>query len=77
MAASRQAWCRKELRILISYSEGRQEKTGFQAARTRVLKPVSTMITLPPTGPHLLIVPLPGAKHIQAITLCNPKGLRT
>jgi hypothetical protein len=30
-----------------SCSEGKQEKTGFQGARVRVLKPISTMTYFP------------------------------
>ena len=44
----------------ISCSESKQEKTDFQAAKLRVLKPTPTNDT-PPTGPHLLIV------HVQPI----------
>jgi hypothetical protein len=29
----------KELRVLLLFSKGKQEKTGFQAARKRVSKP--------------------------------------
>jgi hypothetical protein len=37
MAASRQAWCRRSWEFYI-FIQRQTEKTGFQAARTRVLK---------------------------------------
>ena len=42
-----------------SCSEGKQEKTGFQEARTRVLQPIPTRDTSTPTRQRLLMVPLP------------------
>jgi hypothetical protein len=47
-----------------SSSKSCYQNTGFQAARMRVLKPqghtYSNKTTPTPTGPHPLIVPLPG-----------------
>jgi hypothetical protein len=56
-----------------SSSEGCKEKTGFQAARMRVLKPTPTVThsnkaTPTSTGPHLLNSATPWAKNIQTMT---------
>ena len=63
----------EELRVLHLHLKAVEEKTGFQAARIRVLKPMPTVAHLlqqghahsnkatpTPTRPHPLIVPLPG-----------------
>jgi len=42
MAASRQAWCRRSRDFYIFF-KGKQ-KTGFQAARKRVLKLIPTVL---------------------------------
>ena len=49
-----------------SCSKSKQEKTDFQAAKMRFLKPTLTE-TLPPIRPHLLIVTLLGL-NIQTTT---------
>jgi hypothetical protein len=58
----------EELRILCLHlkAASRIRTTDFQAARTRVLKPTAKITHLPPkghtlsSGPHLLLMPLPG-----------------
>ena len=60
-----------------SCSKGKQEKTGFQAARTQ-LKAQAHSDTLPPARPHLQIVPLPGPcifKLLQVQTHLKPFAL--
>jgi hypothetical protein len=47
-----------------SLSEGCYWKTGFQAARIRIIKPIPTVIQL--LRPDLLIVPLPGSRKYKA-----------
>ena len=62
----------EELRVLHLHLKAAKWKTDFQAAMVRVLKPTPTVTHLlqqghtysnratpTPTGPHLLIVPLP------------------
>jgi hypothetical protein len=44
--ASKQAWCRKNFTAPTPSSEDLWEKTGFQAARMRVLKPTPTVTNL-------------------------------
>ena len=44
-----------------SCSKGKQEKTGFQSARMRLLKLTAHSDTPIPTKPYLLILPLPGS----------------
>ena len=55
-----------------SSSEVCYQNTGFQAARMRVLKLIPTLntysnkVTPTPTGPQLLIVPLPGPSKYKS-----------
>jgi hypothetical protein len=68
----------EELRVL--HLEGKQEKTGFQAARMRVLKPRPTMThflheaTSTPTNAYLYIVPLHGPSI--STTPTHPQNLQ-
>jgi hypothetical protein len=60
-----------------SYSEGKQKKTGFQAAR-RNISQSQTSQTLLSTRPYFLIAPLPGPsifKPPQELLLCHMSWL--
>jgi hypothetical protein len=46
-------------------------KTDFQAAKMRVLKPISTVTHLLPIRPHLQKVPLPGPSILNHDTSIN------
>jgi hypothetical protein len=64
--------------LLTSCSKDKQEKTGFQAARVRVLKPMPSVTHLLQQGyiyPNKAIPPsnaTPWDKHIQTIPDNNP-----
>jgi hypothetical protein len=59
-----------------SSSKGKQEKTGSQKARMRVLKPMPTVTHLLQQG-HISNIATPWVKHIQTITFHSlaPIGL--